>query len=97
MATRLAVQTGDDGGDTWPTRWDENDLNPDMDKENGIDLCRRTCWLMDDLLFLGKKYYLVGQEEYPELIDVSKYPEEKQDIYAKTARTFCFKIFEPKE
>lgn len=49
------------------TRWDENDLNPAFDKESGIDLCRRTCWLTDDLLFLGKKYYLIGQEEYPDL------------------------------
>jgi hypothetical protein len=79
------------------TYWDGNDLNPMMDKEKGIDLCRRTCWLTDDLLFLGKKYYLVGQEEYPEIIDLSKYPEDKRDIYAKTARTFCFKVFEPKE
>lgn len=83
--------------------WDWPDLNPGFDKESGIDLCRRTCWLADDLLFLGKRYYLIGQEEYPdlkdeypEIIDVSKYPEEKRALYAKTARTFCFKIFEPK-
>ncbi len=79
------------------TRWDEKDLNPMFDKEHGIDLCRRTCWLADDLLFLGKKYYLIGQEDYPEILDLSKYPEDKQPIYAKTARTFFFKVFEPKE
>lgn len=89
---RLGLVQDDDS-----TRWDENDLNPTFDKKDGIDLCRRTCWLADDLLFLGKKYYLIGQEEYPEIIDVSKYPEEKKDAYAKTARTFCFKVFEPKE
>lgn len=43
-----------------PTYWDMNDINPAFDKEYGIDLCRRTCWLEDDLQFLCKKYYLVG-------------------------------------
>lgn len=65
--------------------------------QDGIDLCRRTCWLMDDLHFLGKRYDFIGQEEYPEIIDLSKYPEEKWDIYRKTARTFCFKVFRPKD
>lgn len=72
---------------------------------SGVDLSRMSCWwLTDDLLFLGKRYYLIGQEEYPdiqeeypEIIDLSKYPEDKQEIYAKTARTFCFKLFDPKE
>ena len=98
---RLGIVLNEDSDNT---RWDKNDINPAFDKENGIDLCRRTCWLADDLLFLGKKYYLINQEEYPdlqteypEIIDLSKYPEEKRDIYAKTARTFCFKVFEPKD
>ena len=32
-----------------------------------------------------------------EILDLSKYPEEKQDIYVKTARDFYFKVFEPTE
>ena len=66
-------------------------------------------WLQDDLEFLCKKYYLIdeceihkdlmvdGCEHHQEVIDTSKYPEDKQELYAKTAREFYFKVFEPKE
>lgn len=80
------------------TSWDEDDLNPGIPAEGGIDLCRRTLWFQDDLEFLCKKYYLMDEcVFYPEIVDVSKYPEDKKELYAKTAREFYFKIFEPKE
>ena len=80
------------------TSWDMNKLNPGVPSEGGLDLCRRTLWFQDDLEFLCKKYYLMDEcKFYPELVDVSKYPEDKQELYAKTAREFYFKVFEPKE
>ena len=60
-------------------------------------MCRKTCWLLDDLNFLGRKYYVKEQETHKEIIDVSKYPDEKKDAYAKTARTFVFQLLEPRE
>lgn len=86
-------------GNTLPeTSWNTDKLNPDIPPEGGIDLCRRTLWFQDDLNFLCKKYYLMDEcVFYPEQVDVSKYPEDKKDLYAKTAREFYFKIFEPKE
>jgi len=81
----------------YPTRWDWTDLNPGFDKENGVDLCRRTLWFQDDLDFLCKRYELLDECVCkPEILDLSKYPEEKQGIYAKTAREFYFKVFQPK-
>jgi len=80
------------------TSWDKDKLNPGVPAEGGIDLCRRTLWFQDDLNFLCKKYYLMDEcKFYPEIIDLTKYPEEKRSIYAKTAREFYFKVFEPKE
>ena len=76
--------------------WDFDDLNPDVPEE-GIDLMRTTCWLIDDLHFLCKKYVLCGQYKSKEIIDLSKYPEVKWPIYEKTARTFYFKVFDPRE
>lgn len=61
----------------YSTYWNINDLNPDM-PESGIDLCRRTCWLIDDLEFLGKRYYAKEQKPFDEIVDISKYPEDKQ-------------------
>ena len=72
-------------------------LNPDMPASGELDLCRRTLWFEDDLAFLLKRYKNLGQLEFPEIIDVSKYPEEKQEIYEKTARQFVFQLFEPLE
>ena len=81
-----------------PTRWDRNDLNPGFVKETGIDLCRRTLWFQDDLDFLCKKYNLLNECVFkPEIVDLSKFPESKQELYAKTAREFYFKVFEPKD
>ena len=81
----------------YPTRWDENDLNPGFDRENGVDLCRRTLWFQDDLDFLCKRYELLDECVCkPEILDLTKYPEEKQGLYAKTAREFYFKVFQPK-
>jgi hypothetical protein len=76
--------------------WNWNDLNPDV-PENGLELCRRTCWLQDDLFFLCQRYNLEGEYHSKEIIDISKYPEEKQGIYEKTARDFYFKVFDPKD
>ena len=76
--------------------WDYGNLNPDV-PEGGIDLMRTTCWLMDDLEFLCKRYSIYGQYQSKEIIDLSKYPEEKRVIYEKTARDFYFKVFEPKD
>ena len=67
-----------------------------MPLEGGLDLCRRTLWLQDDLHFLCRKYDLEDECHYPEILDLEKYPEEKRDIYAKTAREFYFKVFVPK-
>lgn len=39
---------------------------------------------------------MYGQYKSKEIIDLSKYPEEKWQIYEKTARTFYFKIFDPR-
>ena len=83
------------GPQTPDTSWDVDQLNPDVPAEGGLDLCRRTLWLIDDLEFLCKKYTLVDECPYPEIIDLSKYPDEKKEIYAKTAREFYFKVFEP--
>lgn len=80
------------------TSWGKGELNPDIPQFGGVDLCRRTLWFQDDLNFLCKKYYLMDECKcFPEILDLEKYPEEKRDIYAKTAREFYFKIFEPKE
>ena len=104
VSSRLPVQEDEHIVHQSDTYWNWPDLNPGAPKDTGVDLCRRTLWLMDDLHFLGKKYDLIGQEEYPEIqeeypeiIDLSKYPEEKWGIYRKTARTFCFKVFAPKD
>ena len=94
-STRLGISGG--GQPTPQTLgWDWGDLNPDVPEE-GIDLMRTTCWLMDDLEFLCKRYSLYGQYHSKEIIDLSKYPEEKWPIYEKTARDFYFKVFDPKE
>ena len=86
-----------EGNSISETSWDTDKLNPDVPPEGGLDLCRRTLWFQDDLAFLCKKYYLMDEcVFYPEIVDVSKYPDEKKDLYAKTAREFHFKIFEPK-
>lgn len=91
---RLASPEGNSSSET---SWDTDKLNPDVPPEGGLDLCRRTLWFQDDLAFLCKKYYLMDEcVFYPEIVDVSKYPDEKKDLYAKTAREFHFKIFEPK-
>ena len=79
-----------------PLGWDRDDLNPDVHEE-GVELKRTTLWLMDDLAFLCKKYNIYGQYHSKEVIDLSKYPEEKWPIYEKTARDFYFKVFEPKD
>lgn len=79
------------------TSWDMDEINPDVPAESGIDLCRRTLWFQDDLEFLCKKYYLLDEcKFYPEIVDVSRFSDEKQEIYAKTSREFYFKVFEPK-
>ena len=73
-------------------------MNPGFPVEGGIYLCRRTLWFQDDLDFLCKRYTLMDEcKFYQEVIDTSKYPEDKQELYAKTAREFYFKIFEPKD
>lgn len=71
-------------------------MNPDM-PSTGLDLCRRTLWLQDDLHYLCRRYDLDGECHYPEIIDLSNIPEEKQDRYAKTAREFYFKVFTRKD
>ena len=78
------------------TTWNLHDLNPDVPM-SGIDLCRRTCWLQDDFLFLCKRYDFVEQKSFPEIVDLTNVSEEKWDIYKKTAREFHFAIFEPKD
>ena len=93
--TRLGVTNGD-VPTTLPIGWDWDDLNPDV-PEGGLELCRRTCWLQDDLFFLCQRYNLDGEYHSKEIIDLSKYPDEKQPIYEKTARDFYFKVFDPKE
>jgi len=78
-------------------------FNPDMPVEGGLDLCRKTLWLEDDLLFLGKKYTFIDQyeSEYEydcdEILDLSNLHEDRQPIWEKTARHFYFKVFEPKD
>ena len=81
---------------TIPIGWDWDDLNPDV-PDGGLELCRRTCWLQDDLFFLCQRYNLDGEYHAKEIIDLSKYPEEKRPIYEKTARDFYFKVFDPKD
>lgn len=93
--TRLGVSNGD-LPTTLPIGWDWGDLNPDI-PEGGVELCRRTCWLQDDLFFLCQRYNLDGEYHSKEIIDLSKYPEEKWSIYEKTARDFYFKVFDPKD
>ena len=94
-STRLGISGG--GQSTSQTLgWNWDDLNPDVPEE-GIDLMRTTCWLMDDLDFLCKRYVLCGQYHSKEIIDLSKYPEDKWPIYEKTARDFYFKVFDPRE
>ena len=92
-SSRLGTQQVQE--DTYPTSWDWPQLNPDV-PEYGIDLCRRTCWLMDDLMFLCKRYDLEDEYTSKEIVDVSKVDEEKKGIYEKTAREFYFKVFNPK-
>ena len=70
-------------------------MNPDV-PEHGIDLCRKTLWLEDDLEFLCKRYDFIEQKPFPEIVDLTNVPEEKWNIYKKTAREFYFNIFEPK-
>ena len=48
------------------------------------------------MLFLCQRYYLDDEYHSTEVIDVSRYPDEKKDIYAKTAREFYFRTFVPK-
>lgn len=93
--TRLGVSNGD-LPTTLPIGWDWGDLNPDI-PDGGVELCRRTCWLQDDLFFLCQRYNLDGEYHSKEIIDLSKYPEEKWSIYEKTARDFYFKVFDPKD
>ena len=81
--------------ETPSTMWGWDDLNPSV-QESGIELSRRTLWLEDDLNFLCKRYDLDDEYHSKEVIDVSSLPEEKADIYKKTAREFYFKVFEPK-
>lgn len=71
------------------------DANPGMPMEGGLDLCRRTLWFIDDLSFLCKKYDLEDEEHYPEILDLSNIPEEKQGLYKP--REFYFKVFQPKD
>jgi hypothetical protein len=40
---------------------------------------------------------LIDEYHSREIIDLSKYPEDKRPIYEKTARDFYFKVFDPKE
>ena len=76
--------------------WGWDDLNPDVPL-NGIELCRRTCWLEDDLLFLCQRYNLVDVYQSREILDLSNVPEDKWHIYEKSARDLYFKVFDPKE
>lgn len=81
-----------------PKPWD-SDVNPNI-PAGGLDLCRSTLWLEnfhDDLYYLCQRYVLCGQHHSKEIIDLSKYPEDKWPIYEKTARDFYFKVFDPKD
>ena len=78
------------------TSWGYGDLNPGIG-ESGLDLSRRTLWLEDDLNFLCKRYDIEDEYHSTEEIDLSNVPEEKWDIYRKTAREFYFKVFMPKD
>lgn len=93
--SRLGVNSGD-LPTTLPSGWDWDDLNPDV-PDGGLELCRRTCWLQDDLFFLCQRYNLEGEYHSKEIIDFTKYSEEKRPIYEKTARDFYFKVFNPKD
>ena len=93
---RLSSSSGT-GQDIAPDKgWDWDDLNPDVPLD-GVELCRRTLWLTDDLEFLCKRFKLCGQWHSKEILDLSKHPEEKRYLYAKTARDFYFEVFEPIE
>ena len=84
--------------DSENTSWDWDALNPTMPSQGGIELCRRTLWFMDDLNFLCRRYELVDECAcFPEVVDVSKVPDDRKDRWAKTAREFYFKIFSPKD
>lgn len=91
--SRLAAPDSDT---SFSTSWGWEDLNPDIPVA-GIELARRTVWLQDDLFYICRKYYMESEEPYPEILDLTKYPEDKRDIYAKTARTFHFITFMPKD
>ena len=77
------------------TAWGLNDLNPSV-PEAGVDLSRKTLWLEDDLNFLCKRYDLEDEYVSTEVMDISKVPDEKKELYEKSAREFHFKVFEPK-
>lgn len=84
--------------DSETTSWNWDALNPTMPAQGGIELCRRTLWFIDDLNFLCRRYELVDECAcFPEIVDVSRVPDEKKDRWAKTAREFYFKIFSPKD
>ena len=57
---------------------------------------RKTQWFRDDLDFLCKRYDLDGQCVSKEIVDLTNVPEDKKELYEKTARTFYFRIFTPK-
>ena len=77
------------------TNWDRNDLNPDMPMD-GLELCRRTLWLQDDLNFLCRRYDLVDEFVSTEIIDTEGMSEDRAKRWEKTARQFHFKVFDPK-
>lgn len=79
----------------YPNAWNFQDLNPDL-PESGIDLSRKTLWFMDDLQFLCKRYDLSKEYVSDEIVDLTNIPEDKQEIYKKTSRTFYFRTFVPK-
>lgn len=71
------------------------DVNPGMPLYGGLDLSRRTLWFIDDLNLLCERYDLSGDEHYPEVLDLSEIPEERQKLYKP--REFYFKVFVPKD
>lgn len=79
----------------YPTAWKKDDLNPGVPAD-GIELLRKTLWFRDDLDFLCKRYDLDGQYVSKEIVDLTNVPEDKKELYEKTARTFYFRIFTPK-
>jgi hypothetical protein len=70
-------------------------LNPGLPAD-GIELSRKTLWFMDDLQFLCKRYDLSKEYVSDEIVDLTDIPEDKQEIYKKTSRTFYFRTFVPK-